>query len=298
MRYYGRMEVNLEPGVYVVAVSGGVDSVVLLNMLSMQSDLKLVVAHYDHGTRKDSENDRHFVDNLAKTYHLPFVFDMGTLGYDASEAIARTYRYQFLEKVRTATGARAILTAHHQDDLLETMFINVLRGTGRKGISPMQTNTYVTRPLLGMTKQMLLDYAKAQKLTWREDPTNQDSKYLRNYLRNTILTKISPAQRAELVRLATEAQPRNQLIDELLTNQLHMQPGLDRLSRAWFCQLPHSVAREFLGHWLRLNHISFDARTIERLVVQLKTQAPGTTIMINSGWTFQLTKNDIRLQSP
>jgi tRNA(Ile)-lysidine synthase len=158
MRYYGRMEVNLEPGVYVVAVSGGVDSVVLLNMLSMQSDLKLVVAHYDHGTRKDSENDRHFVDNLAKTYHLPFVFDMGTLGYDASEAIARTYRYQFLEKVRTATGARAILTAHHQDDLLETMFINVLRGTGRKGISPMQTNTYVTRPLLGMTKQMLLDY--------------------------------------------------------------------------------------------------------------------------------------------
>jgi tRNA(Ile)-lysidine synthetase-like protein len=292
------MEVNLEPGVYVIAVSGGVDSVALLNMLSIKNNLKLIVAHYDHGIREDSENDKHFVDNLAKTYHLPFVFDIGVLGPDASEAIARQYRYQFLEKVRKATGARAILTAHHQDDLLETMFINVLRGTGRKGISPLQTNPYVTRPLLGMTKQMLLDYAKTQKLAWREDATNQDSKYLRNYLRNIILPKITPAQRAELVRLATEAHPRNQLIDELLTNQLHSQHSLDHLNRLWFCQLPHSVAREFIGHWLRLNLISFDARTIERLVVQLKTQAPGTTIMINSGWTFQLVKNDIRLQSP
>jgi tRNA(Ile)-lysidine synthase len=292
------MEVNLEPGVYVVAVSGGVDSVVLLNMLSMQSDLKLIVAHYDHGIREDSEDDRHFVDNLAKAYHLPFVFDIGALGPDASEAIAREHRYQFLEKVRKVTGARAILTAHHQDDLLETMFINVLRGTGRKGISPMQTKPYVTRPLLGTTKQMLLDYAKAQKLAWREDSTNHDTKYLRNHLRHKILPKLTYEQRTKLVRLATEAHSRNQLIDELLTNQLHLQPGLDRLSRSWFCQLPHSIAKEFLGHWLRLNYISFDARTIERLVVQLKTQAPGTTIMINSGWTFRLGKNDIRLSGP
>jgi tRNA(Ile)-lysidine synthetase-like protein len=292
------MEVNLEPGVYVVAVSGGVDSVVLLNMLSIKSGLKLIVAHYDHGIREDSEDDRHFVDNLAKTYHLPFVFDMGALGPDASEAIARAYRYEFLEKVRKATGARAIVTAHHQDDLLETMFINVLRGTGRKGISPMQTNPYVTRPLLGTTKQMLLDYAKAQKLAWREDVTNQGTKYLRNHLRHNVLPKVMYEQRTELIRLATEAHPRNQLIDELLTNQLHMQRSPDHLNRLWFCQLPHSVAREFLGHWLRLNHISFDARTIERLVVQLKTQAPGTTIMINSGWTFRLGKNDIRLSGP
>src|SRR5437764_343012 len=126
-----------KPGKYVVAVSGGVDSVALLDMLARSDDLKLVVAHFDHGIRKDSAKDRKFVEDLAKNYDLPFVYEEGHLGSGTSEAVARGARYDFLHRVKKSHGAQAIITAHHQDDVLETAIINLLRGTGRKGLTSL-----------------------------------------------------------------------------------------------------------------------------------------------------------------
>src|SRR5579884_3654782 len=114
------MEIQLEPGAYVVAVSGGVDSVVLLDLLTKNHNLKLTVAHFDHGKRKDSASDRHFVQKLAEKHGLSFVYAEGRLGLGASEAAARKARYKFLQQVRESAEARAVVTAHHQDDLLET----------------------------------------------------------------------------------------------------------------------------------------------------------------------------------
>jgi tRNA(Ile)-lysidine synthetase-like protein len=292
------MNWKLEPGTYVIAVSGGVDSVVLLNMLSMQPDLRLVVAHFDHGIREDSLQDRHFVDGLAKEYHLPFVYAEGRLGSLASEATAREARYNFLHTVRKSANARTIITAHHEDDLLETVFINVLRGTGRKGLSSLGSSEHLQRPLLGMSKKAITDYAKAHKLTWREDSTNQDLRYLRNYLRHKVLPKITTAQRQRLLQLAHEALTRNKIIDNLLINHLHMQPSSEVIERHWFSMLPHNVAREVLGHWLRLNGISFDAKAIERLVVGMKTLPAGSSISVNQGWLLKISKTEIRMHRP
>jgi tRNA(Ile)-lysidine synthase TilS/MesJ len=83
------MDVRLEPGRYIVAVSGGVDSVVLLNVLSMLNNIQLIVAHFDHGMRVDSADDAEFVRSLAAYYSLPFEFGIGKLGENASEAIAK-----------------------------------------------------------------------------------------------------------------------------------------------------------------------------------------------------------------
>lgn len=298
IRYNYKMELDLEPGVYVVAVSGGVDSVVLLNMLSMQPGLRLIVAHYDHGIREDSSEDRHFVDELAKSYHLPFVYDVGNLGPSTSEATARKHRYEFLHHVKDSAGAKAIITAHHEDDLLETVVMNVLRGTGRKGLSPLRSYQRVKRPLLGMSKKTLVDFAKARNLQWREDSTNQDTKYLRNYLRHKVMPNMTREQRTKLLEIAREAEERNQLIDSLLTNHVHVQPSTNTINKQWFIGLSHMEAREFLTHWLRLQGISFDNKTIERLVVQLKTLSVGSLVLINQGYTFMLTKHDIRMQRP
>src|SRR4051794_16456164 len=131
------MKIYVGPGKYVVAVSGGVDSVGLLDLLRMDPGVKLTVSHFDHGIRDDSHLDRAHVQALARRYQLPFVYDKGALGPGASEAEARTARYQFLDNVKTKTGAHAIVTAHHQDDVLETAIINLLRGTGRKGLSSL-----------------------------------------------------------------------------------------------------------------------------------------------------------------
>ena len=125
--------IPLAPGTYIVAVSGGVDSIVLLDLLANQEKAKLIVAHFDHGIRNDSRDDRMFVQDLAVRYELPFVYDVGNLGQGASEAKAREARYTFLRGVRQAAGARSIITAHHEDDVLETAILNIMRGTGRKG---------------------------------------------------------------------------------------------------------------------------------------------------------------------
>lgn len=277
------MKAHVPPGRYVVAVSGGVDSMVLLDLLIKMPGLALTVAHFDHGIREDSVMDRQLVAQVARAHKLPFVYDLAQLGPGASEAQARQARYDFLHKVRLASLATAIITAHHQDDMLETAIINLLRGTGRRGLSSLQSQDRLLRPLLHYEKSELEDYAREHGLQWREDHTNRDERYLRNYIRRQILTKFSDRQRLLLLKHVTTAQQLNNDLENLLANQLHIQPHANRLDRQWFIHLPHSVAREVLASWLRERGIGFDRKTLERLIVAAKTYKHHKRADINRG---------------
>lgn len=272
------MRVTLTPGRYVVAVSGGVDSVVLLDSLVGQEDVALVVAHFDHGIREDSAQDRIFVEDLAKKYGLPFVYDTANLGRKASEAAARSARYKFLWRVRDASDAKAIILAHHEDDVLETAVLNLLRGTGRKGLSSLQSTSEIYRPFLHVSKKVLIEHARERGLNWREDSTNADDTYLRNHVRHNITGQFSPEARKQLRSIITKMQKTNQELDNLLISQLHMQPSSDELDREWFIMLPHDVAREIMATWLRVHGLPFDKKLIERLVVQAKVLPAGKRI--------------------
>ncbi len=171
------LNVDIPGGTYVIGVSGGVDSMVLLDILSKKSDIKLVVAHFDHGIRHDSKEDRQLVQSVAKKNRLPFVFDKASLGPKASEAESRKARYNFLRSVKNASSARAIITAHHQDDVLETAVLNILRGTNRKGLSSLKSTDEIIRPLTHIDKDSLYKYAKDNGITWREDSTNNNINY-------------------------------------------------------------------------------------------------------------------------
>src|SRR6478609_8911137 len=104
---------------YVLAVSGGVDSVVLLDMLAKSEEDELIVAHFEHGIRgQSSQDDARFVEALAAKYDVSCEVGYGALGADASEETARTKRYEFLKKIATKHEAR-LVTAHHQDDVIE-----------------------------------------------------------------------------------------------------------------------------------------------------------------------------------
>ncbi len=289
------MKLDLEPGKYVVAVSGGVDSVVLLHILAQDNKLELTVAHFDHGIREDSAADRQFVAGLAKQYNLPFYHEAGRLGPKTSEATARESRYRFLQKIREKTKSQAIVTAHHQDDLIETVFINLLRGTERKGLSSLSSNDKIKRPLLDMTKSQLINYAYAHDLGWREDSTNQNTDYLRNYLRAKILPNLSRTDRIRLLKILRPMDRSNTEIDELIGQILPIREN-DSLDRAWFTALPHAVAREVLSHWLRARDIGFDRPAIERLVVGLKTLPAGARSDVSGGWYFALDQMNIRLR--
>ena len=165
----------------VVAVSGGVDSVVLLDKFVREAKYDLIVAHVDHGIRPDSGKDAALVKKLAASHNLPFELAALKLGSSASELRAREARYTFLRQVAHKYDAM-IATAHHKNDLYESIAINVVRGTGWRGLAVLDSPGII-RPLLDMTKREIIDYATKHDLKWHEDSTNSDTKFLRNKLR-------------------------------------------------------------------------------------------------------------------
>ena len=282
------MTIEIEPGKYVVAVSGGVDSVVLLDLLATnfklqttpKTQFEFLIAHFDHGIRSDSDKDRHFVEDLAKKYGLPFESKREELGKDASEEQARIRRYEFLNNVKKKHQAKAIITAHHKDDVTETALINMVRGTGRSGLSSLKSQEII-RPLLKFNKNQIIEYAQKNNLAWREDPTNQDTKYLRNKLRK-IMSKSDDEAKENLQKLINDGADRNQEIDKLLAGLIETATNDDnKINRSFFIALGYQVSCELIAYLLRKNGISFDKKRIDLAVVFLKTADNNKKFEIN-----------------
>jgi tRNA(Ile)-lysidine synthetase-like protein len=176
-----------------------------------------VVAHFDHGIRAESAADAELVKKLAAQYQLEFRLGRGELGQNASEELARRKRYEFLRRVKSQTGADKVLVAHHQDDLIETILINLIRGTGWRGLAPMWSDD-VVRPLLRFSKVELVAYAIKNKLTWAEDATNYSPKYLRNRVRD-LAVRLIPKQRQKLLELHESQTKLRQEIENILEHK-------------------------------------------------------------------------------
>jgi tRNA(Ile)-lysidine synthase len=186
----------------LLAVSGGVDSMVLLDLLA-KLGMKLNLAHCNFNLRgEDSNKDEALVKSVAKEND----FNLHVIQFDTKEyaqlhkcsiqMAARDLRYTWFEELLRENEYDYLLTAHHSDDNMETFFINLSRGTGIDGLCGIpEKSEHVLRPLLPFCKEEILSYAKEQNLRWREDLSNQDSKYLRNKIR------------AELIPLFKELNP-------------------------------------------------------------------------------------------
>ena len=194
----------------VVAVSGGLDSCVLLHLLRFHeplTELDLIVAHFDHRMRDTSAGDARWVGGLAKAWGLGAKIGSAQRALN-SEADARSARYDFLEGVRIDVGARTIVTAHHADDQAETVLFRLLRGTGVSGMQgiPASREPAVFRPFLSFWRTELEAYARSATLGWREDPSNRRLDLARNALRRRVLPDVerlvAPGARRALVRLA------------------------------------------------------------------------------------------------
>lgn len=296
------MNIEVPAGRYIVAVSGGVDSIVLLYLLAQQrrdQKYSFVVAHFDHGIRPDSAEDRKLVQRAAQSYGLPFVYDQANLGPKASEAVARDARYKFLHTVRISAAADAIITAHHQDDLLETVIINLLRGTKSRGLSSLRSTKTLIRPLLGITKQEIRAYARQHKLEWREDSTNDDETYLRNYIRKQIMPRLDTGARSKLLEHSQKAAVLNDAIHSLTASYLDTQPEALVLNRQSFRELPEVVAHEVLADWLRLHTpVSLTSKLIERLAIAITEGRTGAKFDVARGYSIELTRNHAKLVSP
>ena len=229
-----RKEVQIEKGQkLLVAMSGGVDSSVLFDALSIMSfKMKFIiyVLHFNHKLRGlSSERDEKLVNQLSKDYNVQYFNASGNVKQFAErnslsiEYAARQLRYNFFEKVARTMNANFVATAHTADDNVETFFLNLFRGSGLTGLSGIPAkrnlvkNVMMLRPLIKFRKKELLEYAKIRRLKWFEDETNS----LLNYTRNKIRLSLIP-------RLEEEFNPS---ITDIINQTTRLMSGADRLIR-------------------------------------------------------------------
>jgi len=182
----------------LVTVSGGLDSMVLLQLMIRQPNT-IGVAHCNFKLRgKESDLDQKFVRDFTRHWKLPFhTTEFDTVNYARNHRLgiqeaARELRYQWLESIAEEHGYDVIATGHHADDQIETVLMNIARGAGFSGLRGMVPKKgQIVRPLLSIRRQELEQYAREYKISSREDRSNRDNKYSRNYLRNKIIPAIT-----------------------------------------------------------------------------------------------------------
>lgn len=308
---------------YIVAVSGGIDSVVLLDLLAkkklvdftsrslfFEPEYKVVVAHFNHGIRSNSGDDARFVEELAASYDMEFELGEAKLGPNTSEAKARDFRYDFLRHCCKEYNSSNIITAHHQDDLIETALINLLRGTSWRGMNSLKEfskldQINIMRPLLSLPKSKLRNYADINNLKWVEDSTNLDQDYLRNFVRLTLVpaaTANNPRFIPELIELIENIQKLDPEIELELT-KLNLQNSDQSknevtLSRYDFIMWPEIVANEVVYKILRNLDMNWHPSKLQitKALHFIKTGLTGKRLEVGGGLELHLINKSVQFK--
>jgi len=246
----------------LLTVSGGIDSIFLVH-LCHEMGFKFGIAHCNFQLRGvESDDDEVFVKNLCQQYEVDFHvkrFDTAQFAQQhglSTQMAARELRYAWFEELRRVNRYDAILTAHHQDDLLETVLLNLTRGTGLAGLHGiLPKNGFLVRPLLFATRQDIENYVAENQLGWREDSSNATNDYLRNRLRHEvvpILRAINPKISAGVAELAERIVATEKIVAESMDKVAKriIQKKVDALwiDFAALALLPSPLER--LSYWL------------------------------------------------
>ena len=297
---------RLPPGRALVAVSGGPDSVALLDLLVQTREvhgLDLVVGHLDHGIHPDSALVAHQVESLAQRHGIPVEIGRLSLGPGARETEARAARYAWLEEVRARIGAEIILTAHHADDQVETILMRVLGGSGPAGLAGMApASGTLVRPLLSVGRRELIRHLQERGLEAWLDPANTDPRHLRSWIRTELLPALrlrTPAVDANLQRLSRQAAHDRAAWDALLD----VLPGLDLAEESDGI----SVATPPLGGYdsalvqavilaaARRAGCQLGPARIGRVLALLEGGVSGTWAPLGRGWAAELAFGRLRI---
>ena len=254
----------------ILALSGGIDSMVLADLL-LKTKVDFVAAHCNFHLRGDeSDGDDWFVRKFAEKRGIQcFVKHFETERYAAKhglsiEMAARDLRYGWFEQLRQQLGYDKIAVAHHADDQAETFFINLLRGAGLRGLKGMQPqNSVIIRPLLWASREQIRQYAVENHIVWREDHTNAETVYLRNKIRNQLLPvfdELHPEARRGLYKSLEHLSSENELYRELLKEKLSQivkqEDGVQKFEVPEPVEEPTSF--QLLFEWLRQYNFNTD----------------------------------------
>jgi tRNA(Ile)-lysidine synthase len=303
----------LAPGTRViVAVSGGSDSVALLRLLCLLRDtchLDVVCAHFNHQLRgAESDADEAFVRELAGSLDVPCETGCGDAGAYAvehhlsREEAARGLRLRFLRTTALSTGAACIAMAHTRDDQAETVLFRLLKGTGMRGMAGIAPRTGMfIHPLLAVSKEELQTWLRAQGHAWREDSSNVDARYERNFLRTSVIpliesrfpaAKLAASRTADIARAACELFERQ---TEHVTDNIAIleagdgkQAGALRLVKAALVSLPDPLLQYALEEVFATSGVGPSFERLTRCTQAIRNGRAGSRVTLDDRVTLEV----------
>ncbi len=277
----------------LLAFSGGVDSVALtLCMLELKDFLRLkrlALAHINHQLRGDeSYRDEAFCVEFAKAKGLEVFVERIEVKLEGEnlEAKARELRYKALEEVRQREGFDLIATAHHLNDLVETVLLWLVRGAGREGLLGFEEKEgRVVRPLYLATREEIEDFVKSKGETWVEDSTNYDLSYVRNLIRHKVipeLKKINPRFEESFLRLKEILKEEEEVLEDLTQKAIMEVFKEGELDRKAFLKLPQAIKRRIVYRFYGIRSMKEIDSIINSIKKGYALEKPGHMINIKS----------------
>ncbi len=247
----------------VIGVSGGPDSMCLLNILNglkEKLNFEIVVAHINHMIRKEAEEETQYVKNFCDKLGIKCyikridVIDKSNKEKIGTEEAGRKARYDFFEEVLNIVNANKIATAHNENDNAETVLMNIFRGAGTsglKGIEPIRDNKYI-RPIIECERSEIEEYCRVNKLQPKIDKTNFENVYTRNKIRNVLIPEIkkefNPNIIESLNKLSILSRQENNFIQEyaknIMENELIVEKNLENLQQSRNEKQNNKICRE------------------------------------------------------
>jgi tRNA(Ile)-lysidine synthase len=297
-----------EPGEALVAVSGGADSVALLDLLSgmiQELGLSLVVSHADHGISSDSRTVGRSVKTLAQKYGLPFELAELNLGPATTETEARRARYAWLRDVQKRRGAKYIVTAHHEDDQVETIVLRGLRGSAPAGLAGIAARGRggMVRPLLPFSHRELLAYVTERGLPIYDDPANRDPRHLRSWVRTALLPllneRLGPRLRRDLLaqgrHAANDRRAWDRMLDLLPELALRVEGGSSfAVARTSVCGYDNALSVALLRAAARRVGLVLGPTRARRLVA-FAQRPSGRRLPLSDGWSAEVAFDQLRV---
>lgn len=275
----------------LLAVSGGIDSIAMVHLMH-KAGVDFGIAHCNFKLRGEaSEGDFKFVQELCESLNVTFhgiSFETEKIALKTGKSIqitARDLRYEWLEKIRRSDHYNFIATAHHHDDNVETVFLNMIKGCGIKGLLGIpQINGKIIRPLLFASKKQIVDYVQSNNLSYRIDESNFSDKYQRNLLRNKIIPlmeKINPNLstqfRHNLSNFKATYKIYRSYVDEFISNSTKNEAGLWYISIDDLMQCNDPLALLFE----LLNPFGFKTKKIKKILKE-NNRSSGLIYVSNS----------------
>ena len=297
---------NLPSGTALVAVSGGPDSVALLDLLVQSQDvhrLELVVAHVDHGINPDSAAVAEEVKALASSFELPVHIGCLALGPKAGETRARAERYAWLETLGAELSAEIIFTAHHADDQVETVLMRMLAGSGPAGLAGIAPiRGHLVRPLLPFRRAELVKHLENVGLRAWLDPANLDRRHLRSWIRADLLPSLRrrlPEVDSNLLRVSSQAASDRAAWDAALGSlpmlDFKVESGGISVAASSLGGYDSPLAEALILAAARRTGCQLGPARMGRVLALLRSGISGRRVPLGGGWTAELAFGRLRI---